>query len=175
MAERLLPGIKNRLLQMVARSAPGATTWRAKLHRWRGVKIGRNVWIGYDAIIETSYPHLVTIGDRSAIGIRATIVAHNREQQGVVIEEDVSIGPGAIILPNVTIGRGAIVTAGSVVTKSVPPKTMVQGNPAQPIATVETPFGLGVSLKEVAKGLRPIRGIPGAEHDKEGARGSDQT
>jgi hypothetical protein len=48
------------------------------------------------------------------------------------------------------------VTAGSVVTKSVPPKTMVQGNPAQPIATVEIPFGLGVSVKEFAKGLRPI-------------------
>ena len=75
----------------------------------------------------------------------------------MVIEEDASVGTGAIILPNVTIGRGAIVTAGSVVTKSVPPKTMVQGNPAQPIATAEIPFGLGVSLKEFAKGLRPIR------------------
>src|SRR5216110_766922 len=142
---------------MVARSAPGATTCRVKLHRWRGVKIGRDVWIGYDTIIETSYPHLVTIGDRSSIGIRATIVAHNREQQGVVIEADVSVGAGAVILPNVTIGRGAIVTAGSVVTKSVPPKTMVQGNPAQPIATVEIPLRLNVSLKEFAKGLRPIR------------------
>jgi len=157
MGERLLPGLKNRLLQMVARSAPGATTWRVKLHRWRGVKIGRDVWIGYDTIIETSYPHLVTIGDRSSIGIRATIVAHNREQQGVVIEEDVSVGAGAVILPNVTIGRGAIVTAGSVVTKSVPPKTMVQGNPAQPIATVEIPLRQDVSVKEFAKGLRSIR------------------
>src|SRR5205823_11509301 len=163
MAERLLPGIRNRLLQMVARSAPGATTWRVKLHRWRGVKIGRDVWIGYDTIIETSYPHLVTIGDRSSIGIRATIVAHNREQQGVVIEEDVSVGAGAVILPNVTIGRGAIVTAGSVVTKSVPPKTMVQGNPAQPIAIVEVPLGLDVSVKEFAKGLRSV--APASPHD----------
>jgi serine acetyltransferase len=160
MSERLLAGLRNRLLQMVARTAPGATTWRVKLHRWRGVKIGRGVWIGYDAIIETSSPHLVTIRDRSAVGIRATIVAHNREQQGVVIEEDVSIGAGAIILPNVTIGRGAIVTAGSVVTKSVPPKTMVQGNPAQPIATVEIPLRLDVTLKEFAKGLKPIRRQP---------------
>jgi maltose O-acetyltransferase len=74
-----------------------------------------------------------------------------------VIEEDVTLGPGVIVLPDVTIGRGAIVTAGSVVTKSVPPKTMVQGNPAQPIAMIEIPFGPGVSLKEFAKGLRPIR------------------
>ena len=103
-------------------------------------------------------PHLVTIRDGAAIGIRVTIVAHNREQSGVVIEEDASVGTGAIILPNVTIGRGATVTAGSVVTRSVPPKTMVQGNPARPIATVEIPLGLNVSVKEFAKGLRPIRG-----------------
>src|SRR5205809_4950311 len=137
MAERLLPGIRNRLLQMLARTAPGATTWRVRLHRWRGVKIGRRVWIGYDAVIETSYPHLVTIGDRSTIGIRATIIAHNREQRGVVIEEDVTIGAGAIVLPNVTIGRGAIINAGSVVSKSVPPKTMMQGNTAKTLAIVE--------------------------------------
>jgi acetyltransferase-like isoleucine patch superfamily enzyme len=155
--ERLLLGLKNRILQVLARIAPGATTTRVRLHRWRGVNIGKDVWIGYDAIIETSCPQLVTIRDRAAIGIRATIIAHFREQQGVVIEEDATLGPGVIVLPDVTIGRGAIVTAGSVVTKSVPPKTMVQGNPAQPIATVEIPLGLGVSLKEFAKGLRPIR------------------
>ena len=127
------------------------------LNRWRGVHIGRQVWIGYDAILETSRPDLITIRDRATVQIRATIIAHNRELKGVVIEEDATVGPGAIVLPNVTIGRGSIVTAGSVVTKSVPPKTMVQGNPAQPIATVEIPLRLNVSLKEFAKGLRPIR------------------
>src|SRR5438876_5785413 len=174
MSEPLLRGLCNRILQILARVAPGAMTARVRLNRWRGVHIGKNVWIGYDAIIETSHPHLVTIRDRAAIGIRATIIAHNREQRGVVIEEDAALGAGVIVLPNVTIGRGAVVTAGSVVTKSVPPKTMVQGNPARPIATVETSFGLGVSLKEFAKGLRPIRAIPGAGHAKEGERGSDQ-
>jgi acetyltransferase-like isoleucine patch superfamily enzyme len=157
MAERLLPGLKNRLLQTVARSAPGATTWRVRLHRWRGVQIGQNVWIGYDAVIETSRPDLVIIRDYATIQMRATIIAHFREQEGgVVIEEDATIGPGAIVLPNVTIGRGAIVSAGSVVTKSVPPKTMVRGNPAQPIATVEVPLRQDVSVKQFAKGLRPI-------------------
>jgi acetyltransferase-like isoleucine patch superfamily enzyme len=157
MRERFLPGVKNRILQTLARVAPGAKTLRVLLNRWRGVKIGKDVWIGYDTIIETSCPHLVSIRDRAQIGIRVTIIAHNREQQGVVIGEDAAIGLGAIVLPNVTIGRGAIVTAGSVVTKSVPPKTLVQGNPAQPIATVEIPLGPGISLKEFAKGLRPIR------------------
>ena len=134
MSERRLRGLWNRVLQILARVMPGATSARVRLNRWRGVHIGKDVWIGYDAIIETSHPHLVTIRDRAAVGIRSTIIAHNREQRGVVIEEDAVLGPGAIVLPNVTIGRGAIVTAGSVVTKSVPPKTMVQGNPARPIA-----------------------------------------
>jgi UDP-3-O-[3-hydroxymyristoyl] glucosamine N-acyltransferase len=157
MAEKLLPGLKNRFLQALARHAPGATTWRVWLNRWRGVHIGQNVWIGYDAIIETSRPDLVTIRDRATVQIRATIIAHFREQRGVVIEEDATVGPGAIVLPNVTIGRGSIVTAGSVVTKSVPPKTMVRGNPAVPIATVEIPLRNDVSLKQFGKGLRPIR------------------
>jgi len=156
MEERLLPGLKNRILQIFARVAPGATTLRVRLNRWRGVNIGKDVWIGYDAIIETSCPHLVTIRDRAAIGMRATIIAHNRELRGVVIEEDAILGAGVIVLPAVTIGQGAIVTAGSVVTKSVPPKTMVQGNPARPIAKVEIPFRRDVSVKEFGKGLRPL-------------------
>ena len=157
MSEGKIRGLRNRILQIVARIAPGAMSARVRLNRWRGVNIGKDVWIGYDAIIETSHPHLVTIRDGAAVGIRATIIAHNREQQGVIIEEDAVLGPGVIVLPNVTIGRGAIVTAGSVVTRSVPPKTMVQGNPAEPIATVETPLRRDVSVKEFAKGLRPIR------------------
>lgn len=155
--EGFFAGLKNRILQTIARHAPGATTWRVWLNRWRGVHIGKGVWIGYDTIIETSRPNLVTIRDRATVQMRATIIAHFREQTGVVIEEDATVGPGAILLPNVTIGRGAIVTAGSVVTKSVPPKTMVQGNPARPIATVGIPLRRDVSLKEFCKSLRPIR------------------
>ena len=81
-AERLLPGLKNRILLLLTRIAPGATTLRVCLNRWRGVNIGKDVWIGYDAIIETSCPHFVTIRDGAAIGMRVTLIAHYREQQG---------------------------------------------------------------------------------------------
>jgi hypothetical protein len=74
--ERLLPGLKNRILQVLARIALGATTTRVLLNRWRGVNIAKDVWIGYDPIIETSC-HLVTIRDRVSVGIRAIIIAHN--------------------------------------------------------------------------------------------------
>ena len=92
--------LKNRLLQIMARSAPGAAlagmaSSSARREDWPGCLDG------YGAVIETSHPHLVSIRDRAAIGIRVTIMAHNREQRGVVIEEDVAIGTGAIILPNV--------------------------------------------------------------------------
>jgi acetyltransferase-like isoleucine patch superfamily enzyme len=73
------------------------------------------------------------------------------------VEEDASVGLGAIILPNVIIGKGAIVAAGSVVTKSVPPMTMVQGNPAVAIAKLGVPLRQDTSMKEFSKHLKPIR------------------
>jgi len=55
----------------------------------------------------------------------------------VVIEDDVWIGFKASIMKGVRIGRGAIVAAGSVVTKDVPPFTIVAGNPARIVRTLE--------------------------------------
>lgn len=155
--ENFVIGLYIRLLQFLARTCPGAKTLRVWLHRLRGVKIGKNVWIGYDAIIETERPYLVEIQDDAAVGIRATIIAHFREYEGVVIGKGAVIGPGAIVLPNVKIGEGAVVTAGSVVTRSVPPMTLVQGNPAQIVAKVGIPLGLETEMKEFSSRLRPLR------------------
>ena len=156
MRENPLIGMKNRILHALARMGPGSMSLRVWLHRARGVKIGKGAFIGTDTIIETSQPWLVSIGDDVSISMRVTIIAHFHEMTKVRIEDQAFIGPGAIILPGVVIGKGAVVTAGSVVTSSVPPMTMVQGNPARPIATVEVPLGPDVSVKEFAKGLRSI-------------------
>lgn len=147
----------NRVLQLLARFGPGATTLRVWLHRCRGVRIGKRVWIGYDAIIETAYPYLVEIQDDAAVGIRATIIAHFRELRGVVIEEGAFVGPGVIVMPNVRVGKGAVVTAGSVVTVSVAPMTVVQGNPAKPIAKAGIMLSPTTSLKQFSARLRPLR------------------
>ena len=61
-----------------------------------------------------------------------------------------------IILPNVVIGRGAVVAAGSVVTRSVPPMTVVQGNPAVPVAQCGVPLGPDVTQKEFSRRLKPL-------------------
>ena len=55
----------------------------------------------------------------------------------IVIEDWAYIGSESLIMPGVTIGEGALVAAGSVVTRSVPPNTVVGGNPARVICTVE--------------------------------------
>lgn len=150
-------GLINRVLQLLARIVPGAETIRVMLHRARGVHIGKNVWISQDVILETAHPELITIEDRAFIGIRVTIIAHMRElRQGVRIEHDAFVGPGVIILPNVAIGHGAVVTAGSVVTSSVSPMSVVQGNPAVPVATCGIPLRPETTVKEFSRRLKPV-------------------
>ena len=154
---RALRGLLNRLLQAIALYIPGGSSTRVWLHRARGVDIGEGAFIGTAAILETERPELISIGDRTSIGIRAVIIAHFWDQLGVTIGKDVFIGPGVVIMPNVTIGDGAVVTAGSVVTQSVPELTMVRGNPAEPIARCGVPLGVATPYQDFVRRLRPLR------------------
>jgi acetyltransferase-like isoleucine patch superfamily enzyme len=160
MKESFWRGVRNRVLQLLARTAPGAETLRVTLHRARGVKIGKNVWIGYDAILDTSRPELITIEDRVSLGIRVTIIAHFREASGVRIEREAFIGPSVTVLPNVVIGHGAVISAGSVVTRSIPPMVMAQGNPAVPVARCGVALTSELSLKEFSGRLMPLSRVP---------------
>ena len=149
-------GLINRLFQLLARLSPGASSLRVWLHRRRGVHIGENAWVGYDTIIETESPELVWIGKNVTLSVRVTIIAHFHNAREVRIEDDVFIGPGAIILPNVTIGRGSVVAAGSVVSSSVPPGMLVQGNPARIVAKCSVPLGWTTPMPAFYRGLQPI-------------------
>jgi acetyltransferase-like isoleucine patch superfamily enzyme len=114
------------------------------------------VWIGHGSLIETAYPSLIRIGNNVTIGLRTTIIAHFQEIAGVTIEDDVYIGACALILPGITIGHGAVVAAGSVVTTSVPPLTLVQGNPAKRVAKCGIPLERYTSRKDFVKNLRRV-------------------
>lgn len=89
-----------------------------------GVIIEDDVFIGHGVtFVNDTYPRATT-GD----GTLQTEADWRVET--TFVRKGASIGSGATILANVTIGEGAIVGAGSVVTRDVPPKAIVAGNPA---------------------------------------------
>jgi serine acetyltransferase len=155
--EGMFSGLVNRVCQGLARGAPGAGSLRVWLHRWRGVKIGKGSWIGYDCVLDTGFPELITMGDRVTLSIRVTIVAHFGDTSGVTLEDDVFVGPCAVILPGVSIGKGSVITAGTVVNRSVPAWTVVQGNPGRFIATIETPLTNKTSMQQFMRGFKPTK------------------
>lgn len=88
----------------------------------------------------------VRIGSRVLIAAHVTITTREHpvalprwgvtKDAPIVIEDDVWIGAGAILLPGVTIGRGSVIAAGAVVTGDVPPFTVAGGVPARTIKQV---------------------------------------
>ena len=76
-----------------------------------------------------------------------------------VVESGASIGSGATILPGLTIGRNVMVAAGAVVTRSVPPNAVVEGNPAKIVGYVDAASGedAEVALAEAAVGTSVTR------------------
>jgi len=142
----LLFGIRyfvNFHLNLMAMFAPHSTI-RVCLHRARGVTIGKDVLIGFNVSIDNVYPRLIKISDGAALAGSNLLLAHSKPPEHfkglvesfaapVTIERNAWIGIGAIILPGVTVGEGSIVSAGSVVTREVPPHYLVAGNPARHI------------------------------------------
>ncbi len=157
----MLRRIWNRLLHRLARSTPGSTTLRPRLHRWRGARIGTGVFIGDDVYLENEYPDRVEIQDNVQISIRAIIIAHTRGPGRVIVERDAFIGPNSVLIcgagSTLRIGRGAVIGAGSVITRSVPAGYYVSPPAPVPVATVGIPLPLAATMDEFRAGLRPIR------------------
>lgn len=107
------------------------------------MRIGDETWIGQMCFLHSAGG--ITIGARVGIGVNVTILTSQHKELGravpplsspvdvapVVIEDEVNIGVGSIVLPGVRIGRGAKIGAGSVVTSDVAPYTIVAGAPAR--------------------------------------------
>ena len=106
--------------------AAGASLWPTAVARGDVCPIvvgpGSNVQDG--AILHGDPDQPVTIGADVTIGHRAVV-------HGATLEDGCLIGIGAIVLNGVTVGAGALVAAGSVVTRDVPPRSLVMGAPAQ--------------------------------------------
>jgi acetyltransferase-like isoleucine patch superfamily enzyme len=96
-----------------------------------GVTIEDEVFVGHNVtFINDSYP-------RAARADGVLQAEADWQVERTLVKKGASIGSGCTILANITIGENALVGAGSVVTKNVPPNTIVAGNPAKVMRCVE--------------------------------------
>ena len=110
--------------------------------RCSGARIGRGTMISLGAKLDVRRGR-ITIGDRCHITHGCVILSHDHIRgrlhpdrpvaDTVRIGNNVFVGVNAVVLPGVEIGDNSVVGAGAVVTKSVPPNTVVAGNPARAI------------------------------------------
>jgi serine acetyltransferase/acyl carrier protein len=150
----------NRVLHLLCRVLPGATSVRPFLHRLRGVRIQGRVAIGDDVYIENEYPESVEIEEGAMIGLRSTIVAHTRGAGKIIIGKNVFIGANCVLLTSgnrsLRIGEGAVIMASSVITNDVRPHTLYGMERAKPLAKVTKPFTQQTSYEELIASLRPL-------------------
>lgn len=151
----------NRLLHLLARFLPGATTLRPFLHRLRGVRIAGRVFIGDEVYLDNEYPEAIELREGALIGLRSTIVAHTRGAGRVIIGKNAVLGAGTLIAcqggKTIEIGEGAVIGAGSVVGNCIPPFTFCGASRVRALAKVTVPFTLETSYEEFLRGLRPLR------------------
>jgi len=104
------------------------------------IRVGRNVFINQACMLNDIGG--IEIGDDVMIGPRVSLLTaghpldpSRRRRQivaaAIAIERNVWLGAGATVLQGVTVGSDAVVAAGAVVTRDVPPRTLVAGVPAQ--------------------------------------------
>ena len=120
--------------------------------RKMGYSVGKDVYLPSDLVIAHNLVYNrgeLSIGDRVSIGPGVILVlsshsnfsdvSHAVSQRGdfVNIGDDSWIGAASVILNGVTIGEHTVVGAGSIVTRDVPPYTVVAGNPAKVIRTIK--------------------------------------
>jgi acetyltransferase-like isoleucine patch superfamily enzyme len=91
------------------------------------VTIGSHVLIADNVFIADNPGHPLDAAKRRVQGVEPDQI------RPVTIGDDVWIGHGCKIMPGVTIGEGSVVGAGSIVTRDVPPFTLVAGIPAKPV------------------------------------------
>jgi acetyltransferase-like isoleucine patch superfamily enzyme len=128
--------------------AIGGHDARLRLLRSQGMQIGKNCRIYTNNI--GGEPYLIRVGDHVTITSGVRLVTHDgscwilRERHPnlqdfgpIVIEDNCFIGVNAVILPHVRIGPNSIVAAGAVVTRDVPPNTVVGGVPAKALMPLD--------------------------------------
>jgi acetyltransferase-like isoleucine patch superfamily enzyme len=150
----------NRFLHLLCRFGPGGKTLRTFLHRMRGVKIGKNVWIGDDVYLDNEFPECIELEDGAMIELRATILAHTHGAGRVVIGKNAVVGAGAVVVTSgnrtLVIGEGSVIMASSLVTGSIAPYTLYGSDASKPLARITKPFTPDTTYEEFMTALRPL-------------------
>ena len=139
--------LKISLLQSLAKKCP-INKLRVLFHRWRGIHIGKNVYIGNNVVLDNFHPDCIYIEDDVVLNAESMIIAHfnppirfcnlfEAATNPVIIKSGALVGIRSVVMPGVIVGKCSVITAGSIVMKNVPPFTMVQGNPAKTFLNFE--------------------------------------
>jgi len=144
-----LKHIYREILQLLRRHAIG-NSLRVRLLKMAGANVGSNVFIGQELLVfDSGRTELLTIEDDVGIAPFCIILIHSSPgtpvhekiyptvSKPVTIRKGCWIGARVTILGGVTIGEHSVVAAGSVVTRNVPPYTLVGGVPAVKIRKFE--------------------------------------
>ncbi|MEM9581754.1 MAG: DapH/DapD/GlmU-related protein [Pseudomonadota bacterium] len=104
------------------------------LVRGYGMDVDPTAELSLSARLDRTFPIGVHVGPRSYVALQALVLTHDRTRGLYLhthIGADCFIGARAILLPGVRVGNGSIVAAGAVVTRDVPARSVVAGNPAR--------------------------------------------
>jgi acetyltransferase-like isoleucine patch superfamily enzyme len=161
MKKTVVRRVVNRILGMLARFAPGATSLRPFLHKLRGVRITGRVFIGDDVYVENEYPDCIELRDGAQICLRSILIAHTRGSGRIVIGKDAFVGANCVLTASpgatLTVGEGAVIAASSVITSDIPDHTLVGNEKAKPLARVTVPFTMETTYDRFLAGLRPLK------------------
>ena len=141
-----LDQVRSQLSTIIGTEIDESTTIFPPFHTnfGRFISLGKNVFINHGC----SFLDIggITIEDDVQIGPRVNLTSENHPLdpgdrktvilQPILIKRNAWIGAGATILPGVTIGENAVVAAGAVVSRDVPPNTVVAGIPAKVVKTL---------------------------------------
>jgi len=132
--------LRNWILQWMAYNCP-VNSFRIKLHRWRGVTIGKGVMLGMHCILDNAHPEYIVMEDYSALAGNNYVITHSNPYlhfkgrlisylAPVIIRKGAWVGVSATLLPGCELGESSIVSAGSTASGKIPPNVIVCGNPA---------------------------------------------
>lgn len=128
--------VLNTILSRLAYTCP-INSWRIQFHRWRGVHIGKNVYLGMYCIFDNLSPEYIYIKDNVSVNANTMIITHfnpvDRFDKAfeacirpVVIEEKAMVSVRCTILPGVHIGEYSVISAGMVIDKDVPANVILR-------------------------------------------------